>query len=44
MRICIATYAYISNICAIAELRKTRVIDSIKYEANEITILTKNKK
>ena len=35
MRICIATYAYITNICAIAELRKTKVIDSVKYEANE---------
>ena len=44
MRICIGTYAYITNICAIAELRKTKVIDSIKYEANEIFIITKNKK
>ena len=44
MKICIGTYAYITNICAIAELRKTKVIDSIKYEANEIIIITtKNK-
>ena len=44
MRICIATYAYITNICPIAELRKTKVIDSIKYEVNEITIITGNNK
>ena len=45
MKICIGTYAYITNISAIAELRKTKVIDSIKYEANEIIIIiTKNNK
>ena len=44
MRICIGAYAYITNIYAITELRKTKVIDSIKYEANEIMIITKNKK
>ena len=37
MEIYIETYAYI------AELRKTKLIDSIKYETNEI-IITKNKK
>ena len=42
MRICIGTNAYITNICAIAELRKTKVIDNIKYEANEIMIVKKN--
>ena len=40
---CIGTYAYMTNICAIAELLKTKVIGSIKDEANEI-IMTKNKK
>ena len=33
MRICIGTYTYITSICAITELRKTKVIDSIKDEA-----------
>ena len=42
MRICIRANAYITNICAIAELRKTKVIDSITEEANEI-IITKIK-
>ena len=32
-----------TNICAIAELRKTKVIDSIKDEANEIIIVKKIK-
>ena len=41
IRIYIETYAYITNICAIAELRKTKLIDSTKYEANEI-IITKH--
>ena len=36
MRICIGTYAYITSICVIAELCKTKVIDSIKDQANEI--------
>ena len=36
MRICIGTCAYITSICVIAELCKTKVIDSIKDEANEI--------
>ena len=43
MRICIGTYANITSICAIAELRKTKVIDSIKDEVNEIIIKKKNK-
>ena len=44
MRICIGTYAYKTNICAIAELRKTKVIDSIKDEANEIIIIILKKR
>ena len=43
MRICIGTYVYITSICAIAELRKTKVIDSINDETNEIIIHIKKK-
>ena len=39
MRICIGAYAYIKSSCAIAELRKTKVIDSLKDKANEIIII-----
>ena len=36
MKICIAKCAYITSVCAITELQKTKEIDSIKDEANEI--------
>ena len=39
MRICIGTCPYITSICAITELRETKVIDSIKDEANEIIVI-----
>ena len=41
MRICIGTCAYIASICAITELRTTKVIDSIKDKANKIIIIKK---